>query len=184
MALAPVTWTTTLGDCKIGHCTLEYGATDQGFKMTLADSAGGADYHLSEPIDTLGFDTLIYKLITLDDPGSGNAFSTIGVLGYDSTGSSALATGDRVHAIEGTAGHTINLIDFADMASAGSDSGDSGIYDFPTGATQGSGNDAYLLSTVGWLDLRSVGKFVVVAGIGGSSNTIGKIEVQLLRRRS
>ena len=173
MALAPITWTRHLGDSKVGHFTLTYGTTDS-FKLTSTDGGGGTLYHMSEPIDTTGFDSCIYKIITIADSSGASSFTYIAALGYDETGSSALATGDRVHGIQGTSGHTIEVITSGDLSSV----------DLPSGATSGSGNDAYLYGEIGWVDLRTVGSSIIIAGLAGTAGSSAKIEVQLHKRRN
>ena len=172
MALAPVTWTSQLGESKVGHFTLVYGTTDN-FKLTTSDSGGGTVYTMSEPIDTDGYDSCVFKVITVADSSGASAFTYIAALAYDETASTALATGDRVHALQGTSGHTIETVSYGDLDTV----------DSPSGATAGSGNDSYLTGTVGWVDLRTAGRHIIIAGLAGTAGTSAKIEVQLHSRR-
>jgi hypothetical protein len=171
MALAPITWTdTNQSEYHVGHFTLDYDAHTQ-WRLTSSNAGGGTLYTISDKIDTTGFDSLTFTVITSSDGGSGAAFVTIAPLTYNE-----LATGtDGAHlnSITATAAHQISLID----------DGDLDTQDIPQDDA-GSGNNAYLTLEGGWLDLKVVGKHVVIAGITGSAGTTCKVEIQLHKRRN
>lgn len=173
MAVATITWTdTNQSEYHVGHFTLDYDAHTQ-YRLTGLNSSAGVLYTLSDIIETAGFDSLIFTVITSSDGGSGAAFSVIAPLMHNETEEGTQTIGGRLNSITGADTHNISLLNDADLDTQ----------DIPD-PTAGSSNNAHLALEGGWLDLRVVGKHIVIAGIAGSSGTTCKIEFQLHRRRN
>jgi len=168
MALAPITWTdTSKSDFHVGHATPTRGTHDS-LSLSLAHDSGGTTYTFTDVIDTSGFDVLIFKVITSANGGSGTYYAGVVPFGYDQLGTTAA---ERLHGIQGVADHTNDTIGSLPTDTA-----------LPAGGSMGSGS-SYYAHPVGWVDLRTVGKSVVLGCAAGSAGASMKVEIQLIQRR-
>ena len=173
MAVAAITSTdTNQSDFHVGHFTLDYDDHTQ-YKLTGTAAGGGTLYTVSDKIDTAGFDSLIFTVLSSSDGGSGAAYAVVAPLMHNEIEVGTQTTGGRLNSITGADTHNISLLNDADLDTV----------DLPT-TTSGSGSDCILALAAGWLDLRLVGRYIVIAGLAGSSASTCKVEFQLHRRRN